>query len=171
MRSVQHFLSRWQNWVGLIMVLFFTVTALAAPILAPPNGTTQGAWKKVGRQGDLIPHPPNETSILGTVPGQLDVYHALIWGVRDAMTFGLMVAVGAFIFGALFGAIAGYAGGMVNDLMMRIADAFLTFPVLAGVVFLEQMMGVMAQALGGIVWFNADFFGSQIFFKPRHQHM
>ena len=165
MRALRHLLSRWQNWVGLIIALFFTVTALAAPILAPPNSTTQGAFKKVGRQGDLVPHPPSATSILGTVPGQIDVYHALVWGTRDAMTFGLMVAVGAFIFGALFGAIAGYAGGMVNGLMMRIADAFLTFPALAGVVFLQQMMGVMVQALGGAVWFNADYFGSQIFFQ------
>jgi ABC-type dipeptide/oligopeptide/nickel transport system permease subunit len=75
------------------------------------------------------------------------------------------VALGAFIFGSLFGAIAGYAGGTVNGLMMRIADAFLTFPALAGVVFLQQMMGVMAEALGGIVWFNADYFGSSTFFQ------
>jgi peptide/nickel transport system permease protein len=118
----------------------------------------------VGRQGDLRPHPPTEESPLGTVPGQLDVYHALIWGGREAMVFGLSVAVGALVFGSLFGAIAGYAGGVVNNVMMRIADAFLTFPALAGVVFLQQLLAITIQSMGGMFWFNNDYFGRQVYF-------
>ncbi len=165
MRALRFFLSRWQNWLGLFIVLVFAVMALAAPLLSPPNKTTQGAFMKVGRQTDKTPHPPSEGSPLGTLPGQLDVYHALIWGAREAMQFGLMVALGAFVFGSLFGAIAGYSGGLVNGLMMRIADAFLTFPVLAGVVFLQQLVAMTIESLGGIYWFNNDYVGQVIDFQ------
>jgi peptide/nickel transport system permease protein len=164
MRRLRIFLSHWQNWLGMIIILAFTFMAVTAPLLSPPNDTTQGAFKKMGRQGDLKPHPPSEESPLGTIPGQFDVYHALIWGGREAMVFGLSVAVGAFLFGSLFGAIAGYAGGAVNNVMMRIADAFLTFPALAGVVFLQQLVAITIESLGGMFWFNNDYIGRQVYF-------
>ncbi|MFZ5856576.1 MAG: ABC transporter permease [Chloroflexota bacterium] len=164
MRRLRIFFSHWQNWLGMIIVLAFAVMSVTAPLLSPPNATTQGAFKKVGRQGDLKPHPPTEEVPLGTVPGQLDVYHAVIWGGREAMMFGLSVAIGAFIFGSLFGAIAGYAGGAVNNIMMRIADAFLTFPSLAGVVFLQQLLAITIESMGGMFWFNNDYYGRQVYF-------
>ncbi|MBL8079220.1 MAG: ABC transporter permease [Anaerolineales bacterium] len=165
MKPVHYFFSRWQNWLGLVIVLIFTVVSLAAPLLSPPNKTTQGAFKKVGRSSDLRPHPPSAEAPLGTLPGQLDVYHALIWGTREAMIFGMFVALGAFVFGVFFGTISGYVGGIVNSLMMRIADAFLTFPALAGVVFLQQLVAVTIESLGGTFWFNSDYHGRVVDFQ------
>jgi peptide/nickel transport system permease protein len=165
MRRLRLFLSRKQNIIGLVLVLFFAVAAVGAPLISPPNKTTQGPFKKVGRSTDLTPHPPSEEAPLGTLPGQIDVFHAIVWGARDSMVFGLSVALGAFIFGSLFGAIAGYAGGTVNSLMMRIADAFLTFPVLAGVVFLQQLVGMTIESMGGMFWFNNDYFGRVVYYE------
>lgn len=68
MRPMHYFFSRWQNWLGLVIVLIFTVVSLAAPLLSPPNKTTQGAFKKVGRSSDLRPHPPSAEAPLGTLP-------------------------------------------------------------------------------------------------------
>jgi hypothetical protein len=68
MRAVRFFFSRWQNWIGLLIVLTFTVVAISAPLLSPPDKDTQGSFKKVGRSTDRTPHPPDEISILGTVP-------------------------------------------------------------------------------------------------------
>lgn len=164
MRRLRVFLSHWQNWLGMLIVLAFAVMAWTAPVLSPPNQTTQGAFKKVGRGGDLKPRPPSDESPLGTIPGQFDVYHAMVWGGREAMIFGLSVALGAFVFGSLYGAIAGYVGGAVNNLMMRVADAFLTFPVLAGVVFLQQLLAITIESMGGIFWFNNDYVGRQVYF-------
>ena len=158
MRPLRVFLSRWQNWLGLLIVFAFTVVSLAAPLLSQPNDTTWGAFKMVGRSTDFTPHPPSDVAPLGTLPRQIDVYHALVWGGRDAMLFGLSVALGALLFGSLFGAIAGYAGGAVNGVMMRVADAFLTFPALAGVVFLQQLVAVTIESLGGVS-FNSYYHG------------
>ena len=165
MKRLIGFLSSWQNLVGFLIVLLFTIIAFTAPLLSPPNDQTQGAFKKVGRSTDFTPHPPGENAILGTLPGQTDVFHALVWGTRDALIFGLSVAIGAFLFGSLFGAIAGYAGSTIHNFMMRISDAFLTFPALAGVVFLQEIVATTIESMGGIYWFNSDFYGKQIYFQ------
>jgi peptide/nickel transport system permease protein len=151
------FLARWQNWMGLSMAMLFVAVAITAPVISPEDPKNPGAFKVVGRFTDLIPHPPGENpkAILGTLPGQFDVFHTLIWGCRDAMRFGLFMALGSFIFGVMYGAISGYAGGGTNNLMMRVADAFLTFPPLAGAVLLQQLAGTAIVALGGQYYFNA----------------
>jgi peptide/nickel transport system permease protein len=165
MKRLAGFLSHWENLLGFLIVLLFALIALTAPLLSPPNKTTQGAFKKVGRASDPVPHPPSEDALLGTLPGQFDVFHALVWGTRDAMAFGLSVAIGAFLFGSLFGAVSAYAGGALNNFMMRVADAFLTFPVLAGVVFLQEIVAVSIESKGGVFWFNNDYVGRQVYFQ------
>jgi ABC-type dipeptide/oligopeptide/nickel transport system permease subunit len=67
------------------------------------------------------------------------------------MRFGLLVALGAACVGILFGAVAGYAGGAVNRMMMRSADAFLTFPIIAGVVLLQQLWLSAVYSNGGAI--------------------
>ncbi len=165
MRIIRRFFSYWQNWLGIFLLLAFIFVALAAPILSPADAKTTGTFKTVGRATDFIPHPPDEKALLGTLPGQVDVYHTLIWGTRDAMQFGLMVAIGAFLFGVIFGAVSGYAGGMLNGFMMRLSDAFLTFPLIAGVAILQQLVAITIESMGGIFYFNVARFGRVVYFQ------
>jgi peptide/nickel transport system permease protein len=165
MRRPARFLARWQNRMGLILVGLFVAVALGAPVLSPMDPKEPGPFKRVGRVTDHVPHPPDETAPLGTLPGQVDVYHALVWGTREAVWFGLVVAVGAFITGIVIGAAAGYAGGALNSLLMRLTDAFLTFPVIAAVVFLQQMVATTIQSMGGIYWFNNEYLGRVVYFE------
>lgn len=150
MRRFQHFFSRWQNWLGFILILIFVAVSVAAPMLSPRTPSDSGYFKRVGHFADQTPHPPSEEALLGTLPGQYDVLHTLVWGSRNALQFGLLVVVFSAVVGIVFGAVAGYAGGMVNGIMMRIADAFLAFPVIAGVVFLQQLIAISIQAAGGV---------------------
>jgi len=165
MRRLHRFLSHSSNWIGLILVLGFILTALAAPLLSPMDAKNPGPFKSIGRATDYTPRPPSPQAILGTLPGQVDVYHALIWGTRDAVAFGITVALGAFLFGVLVGAISGYAGGFLNSLSMRTADAFLTFPVIAGVAFLQQIVALTIQAMGGSYYFSLLSFGKVVYFQ------
>ena len=156
-RSVQRFASRWQNWIGVILVGLFVLVALGAPLISPNIPASPGSFMKVkgGRSMDKQPHPPSIVAPLGTLPGQLDVFHALVWGTRDALVFGLEVVVVAALVGLMFGAISGYAGGLISSLMMRVTDAFLAFPVIAGVVFLGQLWTSAIIASGGMWdWMN-----------------
>ncbi len=73
---------------------------------------------------------------------QLDVFYTLVWGARSALRFGLTAASFTAIIGILVGAISGFAGGWVKGLMMRTTDAFLAFPIIAGVVFFLQLLNL-----------------------------
>ncbi len=120
-------------------------------------------FKKVGHTRaerlDSKPHPPSDIAPLGTLPYQYSVYHTLVWGSRDALRFGLIVVLISGLFGVVWGASAGFAGGPVNTVMMRVADAFLAFPVIAGVVFLQQLVAIAVESAGGIFYFNLGTLG------------
>jgi peptide/nickel transport system permease protein len=157
-RSLMRFSSRWQNWIGFLLVSLFIIVALAAPLISPNNPKSPGAFMKVRvqRLGDIDPYPPNMIPPLGTLPGQFDGFHALIWGARDALIFGLEVVILAACVGFLLGAIAGYAGGFLSSVLMRITDSFLAFPVIAGVVFLNQLWASAVVSVGGFAQFNIN---------------
>jgi peptide/nickel transport system permease protein len=141
MTSLKHFLSRWHNVLALAIVAGYVLIAIAAPLLAPPDDPENPSpYRVVGKAYDQIPKPPSEEAPLGTVSGQLDIYHTLVWGTRSALRFGLVVALSTATLGVLIGAIGGYFGGPVSGLTMRVTDAFLTFPTIAGVWLLRQLM-------------------------------
>ena len=140
MKRWPYFFKRWQNVLGLLLTLIFLLVAIFASSISPMDQTSPGPFKKIGQGFGLDPQPPSEEAKLGTLPKQIDVFHALVWGTRDALIFGLLVVLFAGLFGVIFGAISGYAGSTANNVMMRIADAFLAFPVIAGVVFLQQLI-------------------------------
>ena len=141
MRELTRFFSRWQNLLGLVIVAAYLFLALAAPALSPSENPEQPSpFKVVGRATDRSPHPPSEGARLGTLPGPLDIYHTVVWGARSALRFGLVTALSTAVLGVLVGAVSGYVGGVVNSLMMRTTDAFLSFPVIAGVWLFQQIL-------------------------------
>ena len=136
MSITRKFFSRWQNWLGLFIVLAFVMTAILAPLLSPRNsdiqGTTVSPYLKV-------PQPPSPEACLGTLPDQTSVYDALVWGSRDALKFGVGVTAIVFLFGTLIGTLAAFFGGRVNTMLMWTTDSFLAFPIIAAVVFFQQV--------------------------------
>ncbi len=156
MRRIQRFFSSRQNILGSLLVAFFLLIALAAPILAPQkNPDAPSSFKIVGRVSDQTPHPPSLNAWLGTSSNQEDVFFTLVWGTRDALQFGLLVTILTASFGILFGAFSAYFGNLTNNLMMRVADAFLAFPVIAGVVLFRQLIVILRNAAG----IQIDFYG------------
>ncbi len=140
MRSVRRLLARWQIVLGLIIVGAFAYVALAAPYLAPPDDPSNpSGLKRVGRATDQIPHPPSDAARFGTSAGQYDIYYSIVWGTRSAFRFGLTVTLITAVFGVLLGALSGYVGGLFGGVVMRITDALLAFPVIAGVVLFQQL--------------------------------
>lgn len=155
MRHLHRFFTSWQNILSLLLIGGFFVLTFAAPSISPMDPKAPGIFQRIGRVVDYVPKPPDKNALLGTLPGQFDVFHALVWGTGEALRFGLTVAAITALIGTLLGAIAGYAGGFINNLIMRIADAFLAFPVIAGVVFIKQLVAVTITAMNGIFYFNS----------------
>ena len=156
MKRFVRIFSRWQNLLGLVIIAMFMVAASAATFISPEDPKNPGAFMHVKGLflADLEPHPPSAESILGTLPGQFDTFHALIAGILNALSFGLSIALISGSFGVLFGASAAYIGGLANNVLMRIADAFLAFPVIAGVVLLRVLWFSTVLDQGGLFYNN-----------------
>jgi peptide/nickel transport system permease protein len=152
MNFFRRFFRRPQNWPGFLLVSIFLFVALAAPVLSPNDPKQPGPFMRVGRLTEGRPLPPDENAVLGMLPRGIDVYHALIWGARDALRFGLIVTVLTALFGILYGATSGYLGGRIGGLMISVADSFLAFPPIAGVVFLQQLFSTTVSSLGGYIF-------------------
>jgi peptide/nickel transport system permease protein len=140
-RSLRVFLARWQNILGIIFVILHVVMAIGAPWISPqddPDNPT--AFKQVDRYPSLSPKPPSEEAFLGTTPGSIDVFHNMVWGSRSAFRLGFVITMGTAVVGTLIGALSAFFGGMLNSVVMRITDAFLAFPIIAGVALFTQVL-------------------------------
>ncbi|GAI04379.1 unnamed protein product, partial [marine sediment metagenome] len=62
--------------------------------------------------------------------GQYDVFYGVIWGTRSAFRVGLIVIGTVLAIGIVLGSLAGYFGGIIDEIIMRITDIFLAFPIL-----------------------------------------
>ena len=154
MRLLRRFFSRWQNWVSVLLILTYVGVAISAPYIAPEDPKNPGAFIRVGRATEGEPQPPSEKAILGMLPFGIDVYHALVWGSRDALQFGLIVTISTALFGVLYGAISGFVENRLGDFMIRLSDSFLAFPPIAGLVFLQQLFATTVTAMGGMYFYR-----------------
>ncbi|SHG25879.1 ABC transporter permease [Ornithinibacillus halophilus] len=75
-----------------------------------------------------IHQPPSEEFWLGTDYGGRDIFGQLIIGTRNSLTIGVLVTLMTGIIGIVFGLVAGYYGGHVDNILMRILDFFLVLP-------------------------------------------
>ncbi|MFD2045337.1 ABC transporter permease [Ornithinibacillus salinisoli] len=77
-----------------------------------------------------IHEPPSEEFWLGTDYGGRDIFGQLIIGTRNSLSIGILVTLMTGIIGIVFGVVAGYFGGHIDNIMMRIVDFFLILPFL-----------------------------------------
>lgn len=113
--------------IGAAIVIFYVVVALTAPVLAPPLPNRNPYM--VPRDSYIFkPNPPDNRHIFGTTEGQYDLYYGCIWGTRTAFRIGIFVVVVSLAIGLTIGCLAGYFGGIVDELMMRFTDIIFAFP-------------------------------------------
>ena len=126
--------------LGLILLAFFAVVALAAPWLAPPEAG-HDPYRIPRRGWALEPTPPSAEYPLGLTQGQYDIYYGLVWGTRTAFRVGIIVITCRALIGIVLGAIAAYYGGLWDEVLMRFTDIFMSFPYLIGVVVFVAIFG------------------------------
>ncbi len=117
---------------GAAVVLLAVLVALAAPLVAPHDPLRQNLGNALA--------PPGRAHWLGTDNVGRDVMSRVIWGTRVSLVAGLVSVAIAALAGGLLGVLAGYCGGRVDGLVMRVMDAVLSFPPL-----------VLALALGAVL--------------------
>jgi peptide/nickel transport system permease protein len=128
------------SMVGIIIVSFFIILAILAPVIAPPvdpkdpyaiwhDGYAPTPRPPGSEVLDSFPRSKGWTvHYFGTAEGQLDIFYGCIWGTRTAFRIGLLVIVISLIIGLLAGCISGYYGGIIDEILMRFTDIILAFP-------------------------------------------
>jgi peptide/nickel transport system permease protein len=107
--------------IGLAIVLFWVAVAILAPVIAPYSPTAL-----VGK----VAEPPSARHWLGTDEIGRDILSRIIYGSRTILLLSPTAVAAGLVVGGLMGLIAGYRGGLVDELIMRLADIILAFPVL-----------------------------------------
>lgn len=118
------------SFLGAIIITFFVLVALAAPLLAPPKpGQNPYVSPYKGQNPYISPLPlfPGSQYFFGTLDGY-DIYYGCIWGTRTAFRIALLAISVELLIGLSVGSIAGYFGGPIDELMMRLTDIFFAFP-------------------------------------------
>ncbi|MGM0373703.1 MAG: ABC transporter permease [Chloroflexota bacterium] len=126
--------------MGCFVVAVFVFTAIGAPHLAPPQ-TEDPYIIPTGKSYGITPKPPSPEFPLGLMQNQADVLYGLIWGTRVAFKVSLLVVLGRTFIGLVIGVLSGYFGGIVDSILMRITDAFLSFPIMAVVLVMLTLFG------------------------------
>jgi len=131
---------------GLVLVLFVIALALFAPLLAP---ATPGADPYIIPKDFGQPKPPFiEDHLLGTGKYGSDLYYGIVWGARTTLYTSFVVVITAAFIGIVLGALAGYYGGKIDDLIMRVTDVFLSLPSL---IMAMAVTSVLTKSLENIM--------------------
>ena len=126
--------------LGIVLLVLFVLLAAAAPVLAPPRPNRSPYM--IPRDGyQTTPKPPSAKHPFGTTEGQYDILYGIVWGARTAFRIGLLVVGAGVVIGVAIGGLAGFYGGWLDELLMRITDIFLSFPFLVVAMVLTTVLG------------------------------
>jgi peptide/nickel transport system permease protein len=135
--------------IGLLLLFVLIAFAIIGPYLYP-----QSPWRVVGRPF-LAPFTM-ERFPLGTDTLGRDIAAGLVHGASVSLTIGVVSTLVALLIGVPLGASAGYAGGVIDDLLMRFTEFFQTIPSFALaivlVAILQPTLGSIVLTIGLVSW-------------------
>lgn len=137
--SAKRFLKNPLTIIGLVIIIFFGLVAVFAPVIAPPQGADPYRIPHTGWK--MAPSPPSEQHPFGTLEQQYDIFYGIVWGTRLAFKIGVLVVFANLLIGILLGAAAGYYGGITDEIIMRITDMFYAIPFLVAAMALVVAIG------------------------------
>jgi peptide/nickel transport system permease protein len=107
---------------GMMLIALFVLCALAAPAIAPFDPNKQFLTQRL--------RPPSPEHWMGTDPLGRDLFSRMLFGAQLSLAVGVGVVVPIALFGIIMGLVAGYTGGLLDEVLMRVTDVFLAFPSL-----------------------------------------
>ena len=114
---------------GSVIILALVVIAAIGPWITPMDPLRQDIWERYeAPQGLWVEGQFNTRYILGADELGRDLFSRLIVGARVSLLVGLIATGISLVFGVILGAISGYMGGLVDDVIMRIMDVLLALP-------------------------------------------
>ncbi len=127
------FRSNYLFTLGVIICLFWIIASVVAPFVAPYDPIEQDLALRL--------QPPSAAHLFGTDNFGRDIFSRVLYGGRYSLLAGCLTVVIAGVIGTFYGAIAGYAGGRVDNVMMRFSEMILSFPSLILAMIINAVMG------------------------------
>ena len=153
---------------GFILIGLFILIAVFAPVIIPPVGNDPYKIPRDGFSGEPramgsewkrnVPDVPfwykavtgkdEWVHLLGTAQGQYDIFYGVIWGTRTAFLTGFIVVVSTFLVGVIIGSVSAFYGGILDNIIMRIVDIFMTLPfILMALILAAVLSPVIGKTL------------------------
>jgi len=133
---------------GGLVLLIFILLAIFAPWVAPHSYSYQNL--------ELGASPPSSDFLLGTDTLGRDLFSRILYGARVSLMVGFVATGVALIIGVSWGIIAGYFGGKIDSVMMRIVDVLYGLPFIIFIILLMVIFGrniwLLFGAIGAVEW-------------------
>lgn len=133
--------------IGALLLLILIGAAVFAPWVAPYDPEAQlGGIENIERRGAICIHllgcsTDQPQHLMGIDGNFRDVFSRIIYGTRVSLSVGILTIGFAIIVGTFIGAVAGYLGGWVDNVLMRIMDVVLAFPFLLLAIAIVSVLG------------------------------
>ena len=133
---------------GGIILLILIFLAIFAPWIAPHSYAYQNL--------DLGAQPPSSDFLLGTDTLGRDLFSRILYGARVSLLVGFVATSVALVIGVSWGIVAGYFGGRIDSVMMRIVDVLYGLPFIIFIILLMVIFGrniwLLFAAIGAVEW-------------------
>ena len=148
-RAVRRFLRHRMAVLGLVFIVLLALAIFPlAPVIAPIP------IEKIDLRA--VRQPPSAEHILGTDLIGRDVFSRLVYGGRVSLAVGFVAVILFMLIGTTLGGLAGYYGGRIDSIIMRVTDTVMAFPVLVILISIVAIIGPGLQnvmlAIGLISW-------------------
>ena len=134
--------------VGAIILFVLILCAIFAPYIAPYSYSSQNL--------DLGATPPSREHLLGTDILGRDLLSRILYGARISLMVGFVATGVALVIGVSWGIVAGYFGGRIDSIMMRIVDVLYGLPFIIFIILLMVIFGrnlwLLFGAIGAVEW-------------------
>ena len=155
--------------VGLVIIGLYALLAAAHPVLMstvwepriydPVVGYAFGETRQ--------PAPPSLSHPLGTDPLGRDILSQLMFSARSEFLLGLLAATVTVTIGTVVGAVSAYFGGLVDTILMRLADIMIMMPAISVLIVLSALIGVEHLELALIIGILSGFGGTGVVLKSQ----
>lgn len=145
--AMRRFRGRRSGMAGLIIVTTLVLVAIFAPLIAPyePNEILIGVEDVERRAAPCVHALGCDTAepqhLMGIDGNVRDVFSRIVYGARVSLTLGFFTVSLALLVGSAIGAVAGYIGGWLDNILMRVMDVILGFPALLLAIAIVAVLG------------------------------
>lgn len=153
-RNIEKFMRNRMAVIGAVILIAILFACILAPLLTPydPN------FIDVSQKNQ----PCSKTHLLGTDRMGRDLFARILYGGRMSILIGVVSAVGATALGAVLGCISGFYGGIVDKILVYIAEIFQSFPYYLLILLCVGLMGQSTKNLSGLQSISEDYYEAAV---------